>query len=69
MLTTDDVSDMRLFLAAKRGIEEQVIVVIAMWYREAPPIRPQFYMDHGHSDGDVMTGLVAYSWYFCIEDF
>ena len=40
-----------LFLGLGRGIEQQAMVVIAMWHKEAPPLAPQFYMDHGHPDG------------------
>ena len=54
----------------ERGIEQQALIMIAMWYRErSPPMTLQYYMNQGRPEGDVMTGLLASSWYRHIKDY
>ena len=47
----------------ERGLEDGAIVIIATWYREGPAMTHQFYMNHGHPDGDLITSLLASRWF------
>ena len=72
MLTTDGVSTMGevvallglpcdwaqfFYIAPDGGIEQQTLAVMALWYRECPPMIWQLYMNHGHLDEDALTGM------------
>ena len=52
-----------LYTFAERGLEDSAIIIIATWYRGRPAMTQQFYMKHGHPDGDLMTSLLAYQWF------
>ena len=54
-----------LYTCAERGIEDSALILIAIWYRQGPPMTQQFNVNHGHPDGDLMTSILAYEW--CLE--
>ena len=49
-----------LYVCAERGLEDSALILIATWYREGPAMTQQFNVNHGHPDGDLMTGILAY---------
>ena len=52
-----------LYTCEERGIEDSALILIAIWYRQGPPMTQQFNVNHGHLDGDLMTSILAYAWY------
>ena len=48
---------------AERGIEDSALIVIATWHREGPAMTQQYYTNHGHPDGDIMTSILACHWF------
>ena len=48
-----------LYLAAGSGIDQQAIIVSAMWYRESPPMASQYYVNREHPKGDIVTRLLV----------
>ena len=52
-----------LYVCAERGLEDSALILIATWRREGPAMTQQFNMNHGHSDGDLLTSILAYEWF------
>ena len=45
-----------LYTCAERGIEDSALILIAIWYRQGPPMTQQFNVNHGHPDGVWSNG-------------
>ena len=58
-----------LHICAERGLEDNALIVIAMWHREASPMTQQYFINHGHPDGDVMADLLDFHWYCGIREY
>ena len=52
-----------LYTCAERGLEDGAIILIATWFREGQAMTQQFNLNHGHSDGDLLTNILAYQWF------
>ena len=52
-----------LYTCAERGLEDSALILIATWYRQGPAMTHQFNMNHGHTDGDLVTSILAYLWF------
>ena len=52
-----------LYTCAERGLEDSALILIATWHRQGPAVTQQFNMNHGHTDGDLVTSVLAYLWF------
>ena len=52
-----------LCVCAERGLEESATILIETWFREGAAITQQFYLNHGHPGGGLLTSILAYQWF------
>ena len=52
-----------LYTCAERGLEDNALILIAIWHRQGTPVTLQFNLNHGDPDGDLVTSLLAYHWF------